>query len=150
MRCATDLTKRACTQPFWITSQRLKMTSFTIPITYDKNVLVIPRPGKSDTLKDQVVKVLEPFSYGLWGLLIASIFVTALLAVWFKDKTIDKTKPRPVSVQNRRVAFQNYSGGAAPGEKRRTNAYLRLLVDEFINKGLFFFSAGVEQDENAR
>lgn len=135
--------------PFWVTAQRLKMTSFTIPITYDRSVLVIPRPGKSDTLKDQVVKVLEPFSYGLWGLLVTSIFITALLSVWFKDKTIDMTRPRPSSVQNRRVAFRNYSGGAAPGVKRRSNAYLRLLVDEFISKGLFFFGAGVEQDENS-
>ncbi|EJK46726.1 hypothetical protein THAOC_34592, partial [Thalassiosira oceanica] len=144
------LTAGQCNQPFWVTAQRLKMTSFTIPITYDRSVLVIPRPGKSDTLKDQVVKVLEPFSYGLWGLLVTSIFITALLSVWFKDKTIDMTRPRPSSVQNRRVAFRNYSGGAAPGVKRRSNAYLRLLVDEFISKGLFFFGAGVEQDENSR
>ena len=126
------------------------MTSFTIPITYDRNVLVIPRPGQSDTLQDQVVKVLEPFTYELWGLLVASIFFTALLAVWFKDKTIDKNRMQLSSVQDRREAFQNYSGGAAPGVKRRANAYFRLLVDEFISKGLFFFSAGVEQDEDAR
>ncbi|EJK48816.1 hypothetical protein THAOC_32354 [Thalassiosira oceanica] len=119
-------------QPFWVTSQRLKMTSFTIPITYDKSVLVIPRPGKSDTLKDQVVKVLEPFSYGLWGLLVASIFITALLSVWIKDKTIDKTQ-----------------GGLDRRVKRRSTAYTRLLVDELIRKGLFFFGGGVEQDENS-
>ncbi|KAL7528210.1 hypothetical protein ACHAXR_003461, partial [Thalassiosira sp. AJA248-18] len=54
--------------PFWITGQRLKMTSFTLPLVSDKTYLVIPRPGTNNSLNDQIQKVLAPFSYELWGL----------------------------------------------------------------------------------
>ncbi|KAL7530571.1 hypothetical protein ACHAXR_003567, partial [Thalassiosira sp. AJA248-18] len=44
---------------FWITAERLKMTSFTVPLYYDKTVLTV------------------------WVLVITLITATALLSVWF-------------------------------------------------------------------
>jgi len=106
--------------PIWITGDRLKMTTFTMPVQQDRTVLVTARPGKSRSFIEETEKVLDPFTHGVWFLLIGMIFVTALLSVWFSGK-----------------------------RSRRPSVYARLAVDEFLHKGTFFCSAGVEQDESA-
>eukprot|EP00581_Thalassiosira_minuscula_P007139 CAMPEP_0183703846 /NCGR_PEP_ID=MMETSP0737-20130205/1421_1 /TAXON_ID=385413 /ORGANISM="Thalassiosira miniscula, Strain CCMP1093" /LENGTH=733 /DNA_ID=CAMNT_0025930645 /DNA_START=80 /DNA_END=2281 /DNA_ORIENTATION=+ len=126
--------------PFWITGQRLKMTAFSIPIVYDKTFLVIPKPGTKDSLSDQIVKVLAPFSWGLWAFLLAIIVVTALLSVWFSDRSDEAMKRN-----GRRLGLARNWGKT----RRRKIVYARLALDSFLEKGLFFCSAGVEQDERA-
>mmetsp|Transcript_36003 Transcript_36003/g.63128 ORF Transcript_36003/g.63128 Transcript_36003/m.63128 type:complete len:701 (+) Transcript_36003:59-2161(+) len=126
--------------PFWITGQRLKMASFTLPLVYDKTFLVIPRPGTNDTYNDQIKKVLAPLSGGLWGILFAIILVAALLSVWFSDRS-----ESTMNQNDRRMGLQRN----IPKKKRRKIAYARLALDSFLQKGSFFFSAGVDQDENA-
>ncbi|KAL7528450.1 hypothetical protein ACHAWF_002562 [Thalassiosira exigua] len=121
--------------PFWITGQRLKMTTFTIPVAVDKFTLVILRPNSTDALRDSIQKVLMPFSYSLWGLVVGIIIASALLSVWFSDRSIGarrRTGERPMGL---------------PKTRRRKLAYLRLAFDSILQKGLFFCSAGVEQDE---
>uniref|UniRef100_A0A6U6GMI0 Ionotropic glutamate receptor C-terminal domain-containing protein n=1 Tax=Odontella aurita TaxID=265563 RepID=A0A6U6GMI0_9STRA len=98
-----------------------------------KTYLVIPRPGTTQTLSQQTEKVIMPFSKGLWGLVIGIIFAAALLSVWFTD-----------SVRNARTNDRRESMQA--NMKRRKMAYVRLTMDSFLEKGLFFCSAGVEQD----
>ena len=53
---------------FWVTPQRLRMASFSLPFASDKYSLVIPKPAQTDSLAEEVRKVLAPFSFGLWGL----------------------------------------------------------------------------------
>ncbi|KAL7545018.1 hypothetical protein ACHAWF_008392 [Thalassiosira exigua] len=110
------------------------MTSFTIPVVFDKVILVIPRPDSTDALRDSIQKVLMPFSYPLWGLVIAIIVTSALLSVWFSDRSISV-----------RGAPERNLG--LPKTRRRKIAYMRLALDSVLQKGLFFCSAGVEQDE---
>jgi len=114
--------------PIWITGGRLKMTSFTMPIHHDRTVLVIPKPGTKSSLITQSEKVLDPFSPGVWALLLATIAVTALLSVWFN--------------MGKRMR------GRQSGHVRK-RVYARFCIDEFLQKGIFFCSAGVEQDEGA-
>eukprot|EP00580_Thalassiosira_gravida_P005994 CAMPEP_0201655548 /NCGR_PEP_ID=MMETSP0493-20130528/46064_1 /ASSEMBLY_ACC=CAM_ASM_000838 /TAXON_ID=420259 /ORGANISM="Thalassiosira gravida, Strain GMp14c1" /LENGTH=670 /DNA_ID=CAMNT_0048132137 /DNA_START=1151 /DNA_END=3160 /DNA_ORIENTATION=- len=106
--------------PFWITGARLKRTAFTMPVQYDHTVLVIPRPGMKRSVIEESKKVLDPFTVGVWVLLIGMIAVTAVLSVWFSEK-----------------------------RSRQPSVYARLALDEFLHKGIFFCSAGVEQDESA-
>ncbi|KAL7531863.1 hypothetical protein ACHAXR_004282, partial [Thalassiosira sp. AJA248-18] len=110
--------------PFWVTGERLQMTTFTVPVDYDRTLLVIERPGETISLRSQVEKVIAPFSPGVWGLLIVIIAFTALLSVWFIDV------PRR---------------GRRPGKK----VYARWTLDAFLEKGTFFCSAGVEQNLEA-
>jgi len=106
--------------PIWITGARLKKTAFTMPVQYDRTVLVIPRPGMRRSYAEETNKVLDPFTPGVWGLLIGMIAVTAVLSVWFSEK-----------------------------RSRKPSVYARLAVDQFLQKGTFFCSGGVEQDESA-
>ncbi|KAK1739248.1 ionotropic glutamate receptor family protein [Skeletonema marinoi] len=115
--------------PFWITGQRLKMTTFTVPLLYDKTVLVIPKPGQKSNLAYETKKVLEPFTYGLWGVVIAVTVAAALLSVWFSDREMVAKSKR--------------------AWKKRRAAYFRLILDAILEKGMFFFSAGIEQDTGA-
>ena len=162
--------------PFWITGERLRMTSFTVPISklmhdyeiviimcafgqlilftmaalfklhffqlplpvYDKTVLVIPRPGTNYNLGYEVQKVLEPFTYGLCLVVLAVIIVASLLSVWFTDREMAAKK---------RYGLQ--SSQTKKPKKKRKAAYFRLILDAFLEKGMFFFSAGIEQDMGA-
>ena len=108
--------------PFWVTSQRLQMASFSLPFTYDKTYLVIPKPGTKDTLMDQVSKVLAPFSYGLWGLVLGVIAAAAFLSVWF----IESGK------SSRRMGSRRKKASL----KDSSLKYCRLSLDQFLQKGL--------------
>ena len=71
----------------------------------------------------------------VWGLIIALIVFTALLSVWFSER-----------VTNKRARRQRQ-----PKQIRRPKnlVYARWAIDEFLQKGTFFCSAGVEQDKSA-
>ena len=114
---------------FWVTGERLKLTSFTVPISFYKTVLVIPKPAVKDSLAAQTSKVLAPFTTGVWMLILGLIAVTAALSVWF-DHTEEKR-------------------GKKKRKKTKKIMYARLGIDEFLSKGMFFNSAGVEQDVGA-
>jgi hypothetical protein len=118
--------------------QRLKMTAFTIPIVYDKTFLVIPRPGSSDRLRDQVLKVLAPFSKGLWILLFFVILVVALLSVWFADQS-----KLPRNTRDKRMSLNSWR------PTRKKKVYARLVLDAFLEKGTDFASASVQNDTGA-
>jgi hypothetical protein len=105
--------------PFWITSQRLRMSSFSLPFTYDKTYLVIPKPGSKDTVFDQVSKVLAPFSLGLWGLVLGVIAAAATLSVWFSET--GKNIGRRMGTQKKKIPMR---------------VYCRLALDQFLQKGL--------------
>eukprot|EP00985_Skeletonema_marinoi_P034995 scaffold45345_cov212-Skeletonema_marinoi.AAC.1 len=125
---------------FWITGERLKMTSFTVPIVYDKTVLVVPKPGQKSNLTYQTQKVFDPFTPGLWAVVISIILAAALLSVWFSDREMAAKKRYGMKLkldQSRRPP------------KRRKFAYFRLILDAILEKGMFFFSAGIEQDTGA-
>jgi len=113
--------------PFWVTGQRLRMSSFSLPFTYDKTYLVIPNPGTADNLNFQIKKVLQPFSLGLWGLVLAVIATAALLSVWLTDN-------EKLNADRRRR-----EGGARPSNRRRKLSLAvcgRLALDQCLEKGL--------------
>lgn len=126
--------------PFWITGARLKLTSFTIPFVTDKNYLVIPKPGTKEELSDQVKRVLAPFSTQLWVLVVLIIIFASLLGVWFSD-----LGERNVNASNGRPSLQQTRDRI----KRNKGAYARLTLDSFLQKGMYFFSAGVDADPGA-
>jgi hypothetical protein len=103
-------------------------SSVLLPV-YDKTVLVIPKPGQKSNLAYETKKVLEPFTYGLWGVVIAVTVAAALLSVWFSDREMVAKSKR--------------------AWKKRRAAYFRLILDAILEKGMFFFSAGIEQDTGA-
>ncbi|KAL7549280.1 hypothetical protein ACHAWF_013032 [Thalassiosira exigua] len=99
---------------------------FDAPSDHDRTVLVIPNPGSSNSLNAQTQKVLDPFTWGVWGLLLAIITATALLSTWFR--------------------FTEKEGKM---KRLRKRIITRFILDEFLQKGMFFCSAGIEQDEGA-
>ena len=80
--------------------------------------------------------MLEPFTYGLWGVAIAITIVASLLSVWFSDREM---------VAKKRYGLQS----AKRPKKKQKAAYFRLILDAVLEKGMFFFSAGIEQDTGA-
>jgi len=123
---------------FWITGQRLKMTAFTVPLMYDKTVLVIPTPRIDGGILYEASKVMGPFTISLWLVLGVITAISAFLSVWFSDG--EKLAKRRYGKSVRVLRKRNQ------GNKK---VYARLALDAFLEKGLFFFSAGVEQDHGA-
>ena len=105
------------------------MSSFSLPFTYDKTYLVIPNPGTADNLNFQIKKVLQPFSLGLWGLVLAVIASAALLSVWFTDnENINAERERRRRARGTRPSIRR---------KRLSMAvYGRLAFDQCLQKGL--------------
>ncbi len=114
------------------------MLNLLFPV-YDKTVLVIPKPERDQNLAFQTLKVFEPFTYGLWGVVIAIIVVASLFSVWFSDREMLATRNR----------YDLQLNQTKRPQKRRKFAYFRLIVDAILEKGMFFFSAGIEQDTGA-
>mmetsp|Transcript_383 Transcript_383/g.621 ORF Transcript_383/g.621 Transcript_383/m.621 type:complete len:507 (-) Transcript_383:907-2427(-) len=119
--------------PFWITSERLLMAAFSVPVVNDKVYLVVPTPGSEETIPQQISKIFHPFSVGVWGLVGGIIILSSLLSVWFSDRT----------------ELASDSDEVQRPLRRNKHAYLRLAVDSILEKGIFFCSAGVEQDVGA-
>jgi len=128
-----------------------------MPIHHDRTVLVIPQPGSTNSIRAQAqkgsvsrnntcpaeqqsnpntfilhsFKVLDPFQLEVWALLLATIAVTAMLSLWFSARG----KRRGGQLDHARTI--------------RATVLARLAIDEFLSKGIFFCSAGVEQDLGA-
>lgn len=122
--------------PIWITAERLQLAQYTMIVDYSRTVLIIPRPGVNTSLSQQVSKVLEPFAPSVWLLMVLVILITAILSVWFSPNRKSILAKAEKSSTNR----SRYA---------RMKAYSRLGIDEFLSKGTFFFSAGVEQDPSS-
>ena len=123
--------------PIWITAERLQLAQYTMIVDYSRTVLIIPRPGVNTSLSQQVSKVLEPFTPGVWLMMVLVILMTAILSVWFSPnrKSILSVARKKSTTNRSRYATMK--------------AYSRLGIDEFLSKGTFFFSAGVEQDPSS-
>ena len=114
------------------------MAAFTIPVVYDKTFLVVPRPKTTPSLRDQVVKVTAPFSLGVWMLLWFVILMASLLSVWFTDR---------VEVATNLLSDRRETLGRMKNRlRRKKKAYARLALGSFLEKGTYFFSAGVDND----
>ena len=111
---------------------------------YDKTVLVVKTPGKKNDLFYEIQKVLEPFTYELWGVLIAIIFAAAAFSVWFSDREMAAKKQR-----GRRLSEHSQKKARKEKWKEKKGVYVRLLLDAVLEKGMFFVSAGIEQDLGA-
>ena len=81
--------------------------------------------------------MLEPFTWSLWLVAIAITIVASLLSVWFTDREMAAKKRYGHLKQTNRP------------RKRRKYTYFRLILDALLEKGMFFFSAGIEQDMGA-
>lgn len=84
-------------------------------------VLVIPEPQMDDSLSAQTYKVLEPFTWGAWCLILAMIFVAAFMSVFLLDKSkLGKKNGRGLRHERRQIKKKYYG---------------RLALDAFIEKG---------------
>ena len=82
--------------------------------------------------------MFAPFTNGLWLVVLALILVASLLSVWFTDREMAAKKRYGMRLRQTKKP-----------KKRRKTAYFRLILDAFLEKGMFFFSAGIEQDTGA-
>ncbi|EJK76138.1 hypothetical protein THAOC_02116 [Thalassiosira oceanica] len=133
--------------PYWITDERLAMTSYTVPLMYDKTVLVIPRPEGKKSLQFETAKVLQPFTPWLWVLVILVIATTAGLGVWFSDreKLAKKNYGKSLRKINRKIKTRFRRGEGGVNAKRKSKSvYGRLIVDGFLEKA-FLVQTGTDE-----
>jgi len=64
---------------FWITAERLEMSSFTANLATDLFYLFVPKPRVDNSLMTQVKKPFEPFEWPVWLLLLVVILSTGTL-----------------------------------------------------------------------
>lgn len=91
-----------------------------------------------ESLNSQMRKVLDPFSMGLWAMILLVITITAALGVWFNTEKRN-------SSDDRRQMFRQTKNP----QKRRKSAYIRLTLDSFLQKGNNFCGASVDHDPSS-
>merc|ERR1712194_834982 len=94
--------------------------------------LVIRNP--EEKFLDRIMKVGKPFEITLWAVVLGIIVSAALLSVWFNDGN------------HRLIERGNQQRGERPTQRKK-RVYARLSLDSFLQHGLFFFGAGIEQDK---
>lgn len=78
--------------PIWITGERLRLSTYTVPLFYSLSVLITSKPGVDDSLGAQTSKVLAPFEAGVWLLIVLIITFTAILSMWFSGEGPERLK----------------------------------------------------------
>ena len=78
--------------PIWITGERLRISSYTVPLFYSPTVLITSKPGVDSSLGAQTSKVLAPFEAGVWLLIVLIIALTAILSMWFSGEGPERLK----------------------------------------------------------
>ena len=96
---------------------------------------------KKNALTFEVEKVMEPFTYAFWLVTAAIVVLASLLSVWFSDREMAAKKRYGMNLTKRKKGKKM--------SKELKAAYFRLIVDAILEKGMFFFSAGIEQDTGA-
>ena len=91
-----------------------------------------------ESLNDQIRKVLDPFSMGLWAMILLVIIIAATLGVWFN------TERRNSNLDRRQSFWQTKNP-----QRRRKSAYIRLVLNSFLQKGNFFCGASVDHDPDS-
>ena len=70
---------------FWVTRERTEIVTWSVPIYTDTIYLWVPRPAAAElTFWMAAGRVFEPFSGGLWALLVLVIFVNAIFDMWLQ------------------------------------------------------------------
>lgn len=126
--------------PIWVTGERLRMSTYTVPLFYSPRTLIAPAPGVDNGLGAQTSKVLAPFETGVWLMIVLIVTLTAVLSTWFSGESDERVKNARRSSRTR-----------GRDEPKRLNCAIwgRLGLDACLRTGTFFFSAGIEQDHGA-
>jgi hypothetical protein len=116
---------------FWVTSERLAMTTFTTPISTDKIVLWIENPSSgTDTVSNNLSKVLLPFDKSLWIALLLAVCGVSILSVWFADENGERRK------WWHKLRGEAWARGTL---LERARIFGRVLLDSFLAQSTSFF-----------
>ena len=81
---------------FWITTERLQMTTFTVPLTLDKIYVWTAHPMQNNAVENSIVesliKLAQPFELNLWCTLILAWLLVSVLGMWFTTRSSEKSK----------------------------------------------------------
>jgi hypothetical protein len=112
----------------WITSERLALTTFTTQTAVDRIYLWVPAP--TIVQSNFLVKVLEPFTLGLWLCLFGTIMAVSLLSLWFAT---------PMSTRRtwwKELRSPKYEDASL---SLRTFMNIRVVFDAFLANSSTFF-----------
>lgn len=70
---------------FWITSDRLSISPFTMPVAMDDMYLWIREPTVDNSWRANARKILNPFEPNLWAILIGLVFLMGALTALFAN-----------------------------------------------------------------
>jgi hypothetical protein len=121
---------------YWITTERLQMTPYTIPVAVDQVLLFVPQPEvDGGTLRDNVIKIFAPFTLNLWLCLFALILITAFANIWLSTTRGVK------SYLSRRMQGGRWRQANLAGKARITGG---MMLDSVLIFSTYMFGHAVE------
>jgi len=133
---------------FWTTVERLRLSSFAIPVAMDKVMLWIPNPlppAVEEKLKPSFWKGITetglalPFSGSLWLILLLSLITVSLLHIWFSSKD-DALQRRHSKLRSREINWKELS------IRRRISISCQIIIDSCARNFNHLFSASLDYD----
>ena len=125
---------------FWITSERLSMTTFTVPLFQAGLLLYEPMLEEDDGLFHSARQMFKPFHTTLWILLCVFVVIVGILNVWFSSRTDDRNRWQD-AINDKK--YQN-----APFA-RRFVVYSQLFMASILDSFVQCFGGGVSLDSES-
>jgi len=125
---------------FWVTTERLRMVTFTTPVTIDRTFIVTRRPSEDNSVQFQIQKMWTPFSNSLWIVLAVFMLVISALSIWFASPG-DTSRRIWKSFRNDEWRNSSYF--------KRALILFRFYLEALLQKGVFAFGAAADQDANS-
>jgi len=125
---------------FWMTTERLYMTSFTAPIATDRVLLAVRKPLEKNSILFELQKLKNPLTTNLWLLLLVAIIVVVILSIWFSSEDAENSRPWH--------AFRNKKWKRA-SPKERIYITVNTVFESFLEVATDFCGAAVGHDWQA-
>lgn len=122
---------------FWITSERLRMTAFTSPVALDKVYLWEERisEGSRNSLFHYVGQMMAPFNTELWVLILGTIVLVSIVAVWFSNDD------DAFGIWRKRFKTDAWRNGSLYD---KFLIMAKVLLDSFLAHGTIFFTQSTD------
>ena len=134
---------------FWMTAERLEMSSFTANLLSDQFYLFVPKPKVDDSLLTKIKQPFMPFTLGVWLVVILIILATGALQIWLTTRLW----------WDDWAARVNWPGFVNPGNLtpnpgmsrwKRGGLILSRLAEGWYTAYMSVVTGGPEMDENHR
>lgn len=125
------------TAMYWITAERLALTTFTVPLMVSPLFLFEKSKEDDASLWDDAMQMFQPFHTHLWILLAAFVVLVGILNVWFASRRGERSAWREA------LSSDHHRKSSVC---RRVIVYCQICLASVLDSFVQCFGGGIEMD----